>query len=206
MKIIRSYALSEKTIQKDIDKFMRDAKRGAYQYDYKYGQEGLKMLKAYFRMIEEEFKKQNYQVARECYKKLLLFLLQRDYDYFNYEDIMSKFNAEKIVGNYFTCLIRLCTVQQLYTEFLEYLKVKEDYFFETVENTILNLPDDKLNTFLSLVRKDAEKVTESDYALHDLIYFLLAYAKRAKNKKEYFALCERYAQIIGEEQKEEYEK
>ena len=56
MKITKTYSLSEKTLEKDIGKFMRDAKKGAYQYDYKYGQEGLKLIKAYFRMIEEEFK------------------------------------------------------------------------------------------------------------------------------------------------------
>ena len=64
MKIIKTYALSENTLKKDIDKFIRDAKKGAYQYDYKYGLEGLKLIKAYFRMIEEEFKKENYAVAR----------------------------------------------------------------------------------------------------------------------------------------------
>ncbi len=81
MKITKTYSLSEKSLEKDIDKFIRDAKKGAYQYDYKYGQEGLKLIKAYFRMIEEEFKNQNFQVARVCYKKLLLFLLQRYYEY-----------------------------------------------------------------------------------------------------------------------------
>lgn len=57
MKIIKTYTLSEKTLEKDIDKFIRDAKNGKYQYDYKDGQEGLKILKAYFRMIEQELKK-----------------------------------------------------------------------------------------------------------------------------------------------------
>jgi hypothetical protein len=57
MKIIKKYVLSKKTLEKDIDKFIRDAKKGAYQYDYKYDQEGLKILKAYFRMIEQELKK-----------------------------------------------------------------------------------------------------------------------------------------------------
>ena len=204
MKIINTYALSEKTLEKDIEKFIRDAKKGAYQYDYKYGQEGLKTLKAYFRMIEDEFKKQNYQTAKECYKKLLFFLLQRDYDYFNYEDIMSKFNAEKIVGNYFVCLIKLCKVRELYAEFLEYLKVKEDYFFESAEKAILDLPEADLNAFLSLAKNYAEKVAEKDYPLHDLVYFLLAYAKKKKYKKEYTALCEKYAGIVGEEQEEEY--
>jgi hypothetical protein len=206
MKVVKTYTLSEKSLGKDIEKFMSDAKRGTYQYDYKHGQEGLKILKAYFRMIEDEFKIQNYQTTRECYKRLLFFLLQREYDYFNYEDIMSKFNAEKIVGNYFACLIRLCSVAELYAEFLEYLKIKEDYFFESAEKAVLDMPEDKLSAFLSLAKKDAEKITEKEYALHDLIYFLLTYAKKTKNKKEYFSLCEKYSEIVGEEQKGEYKQ
>ena len=43
MKVTKNYSLSEKTLEKDIDKSIRDAKKGAYQYDYKYGQEGLKL-------------------------------------------------------------------------------------------------------------------------------------------------------------------
>ncbi len=106
MKIIKtySYALSEETLEKDIDKFICNAKKGAYQFDYKYGQEGLKTLKAYFRMIEDEFKKQNYVVARVCYKKLMFLLLQTDYNYFDYEDIVGKLNFEKFISNCFTCL------------------------------------------------------------------------------------------------------
>ena len=41
MKIIKSYVLSEKTLEKDIDKFIRDSKKGVYQYDYKCGIDGL---------------------------------------------------------------------------------------------------------------------------------------------------------------------
>ena len=112
MKITKSYSLSEETLEKDIDKFIRIAKKGVYQYDYKYGQEGLKLIKAYFRMIEDEFKKQNFQVTKVCYKKLLFFLLQREYNYFNYEDIMSKFNSEKIVVKYFISLVKTCSVDE----------------------------------------------------------------------------------------------
>ncbi len=71
MKIIKTYVLSEKTLERDIDKFIRDAKRGVYQYDYKYGLEGLKIIKVYFRMIQEEFNKQNYEVCKVCYKKII---------------------------------------------------------------------------------------------------------------------------------------
>ena len=77
MKIIKkyNYKLTEETLEEDIDKFTRDVKKGAYQMDHRYGQEGLKLIKAYFRMIEEEFKKGNFEISRISYKKLMFLLL-----------------------------------------------------------------------------------------------------------------------------------
>ncbi len=206
MKIAKTYSLSEKTLEKDIDKFIRNAKKGAYQYDYRYGQEGLKFIKAYFRMIEEEFKKQNFEVARVCYKKLLFFLLQRDYNYFNYEDIISKFNSEKFIGSYFTCLVKTCNVDELFDEYLEYLRIKGDYYFKSAEKTILNeLPSEDKMKFIELVQKESEKVKEKDYAMHDLIYFQLDLTKEEKDRKKYNQLCDKFIKIVGPEQKEEFD-
>ena len=58
MKIIKtcSYVLTEESLEKDIDRFIRDAKNGAYQWDYKYEHEGLKTIKAYFRMIRRSLR------------------------------------------------------------------------------------------------------------------------------------------------------
>jgi hypothetical protein len=206
MKITQSYSLSEKTLEKDIDKFIRAAKKGAYHSDYKYGQEGLKLIKAYFRMIEDDLKKRNFQVARACYKKLLFFLLQRDYDYFNYEDIMSKFNSEKIVGLYFMCLVKTCNIDELFKEYLDYLRIKEDYYFESAEKTILAelSPDDK-ERFIHLIEKESENIKEKDYTLHDLIYSRLDLAKEKKDRKRYNQLCEKFIKIVGEEQKKEFD-
>ena len=207
MKVIKTYALSEESIEKDIDNFIKEAKKGVFQYDYKYGQEGLKILKAYFRMLETEFKQNNFAVARICYKKLLSFLLQKEYEYFNYEDIMSKFNSDKMVGIYFTCLIKTCSVEELFKEYLEYLKIKEDYYFESADKALFNeLSKNDLDKFNLLVKEQAEKVKEKDYEMYDLIYFLLDLAKSNKNKEEYYQLCEKYEKIVGEEQKEEFNK
>lgn len=206
MKVIKTYALSEESLEKDIDKFIKDAKKGAFQCDHRYGQEGLKTIKAYFRMIEGEFKKNNFQAARSCYKKLLFLLLSRDYDYFNYEDIMSKFNSEKIIGLYFTCLTKTCPVEELLQEYLQYLKAKEDYDFESADTALVNgLSESDLNRFVLLVKDEAKNVKEKDYAMHDLVYFLLGLAKSKKDKIEYYRLCEEYEAIVGEEQKEEYD-
>ncbi len=205
MKVIKTYALSEESIEKDIDNFIKEAKKGAFQYDYKYGQEGLKILKAYFRMLETEFKQNNFIVARTGYKKILFFLLQKEYEYFNYEDIMSKFNSDKIIGIYFACLIKTCSVEEFFQEYLEYLKIKEDYYFESADKVLFNeLSEKDFNKFILMVKEQAETVKEKDYAMYDLIYFLLKLAKSNKNEEEYYQLCDKYEKIVGEDQKEEF--
>ena len=209
MKIVKTYAyqLSEKTLEKDIDKFIRDAKNGAYQFDYKYGQEGLKTIKAYFRMIEDAFKKQNYEVARICYKKLMFLLLQIEYNYFDYEDIVGKLNFEKFIANYFVCLIKLCSIEELFKEYLDYIKVKEEYYFESAHKILFtSLSEDAFKNFTILVEKEAENVKEKDYALYDLIYFLLDLAKFRKDRDTYNLLCEKYEKLVGEEQKEAFDE
>ncbi|MBI5073180.1 hypothetical protein HZA99_05145 [Candidatus Woesearchaeota archaeon] len=201
MKIIKTYKLSEQNLEKDIDQFIRNAKTGEYQYDYKYGMEGLKLIKAYFRMIEEEYKKQNYQIARACYKKMMFLLLQSEYNYFNYEDIVGKLNFEKFLANYFICLIKQCNVEELFMEYLEYLKIKEDYYFESVHETIFaNLGGESLAFFVNLVEKKAETIKEEDYAMHDLIYFLIDLAKSKKDKAGIDQLCSKYPQIVDEDE------
>lgn len=205
VKTIKTYSLSEETPEKDIDKFIADAKKGRYQYDHRYGMEGLKTIKAYFRMIEDEYKKQNYPAARACYKKLLFLLLQSEHNYFGYEDIVGKMNFEKFIGNYFTCLIKLCSAEELFKEYMEYLEVKADYDFESAHRTMLTgLSEHALSNFASLVTKEAGNVGEEDYALYDMIYFLLDLANFRKDKEAYYQLCEKYRKLVGDEQKEEF--
>ena len=204
MKIIKtySYALTEKTLEEDIDHFIRDAKRGVYQYDYKYGQEGLKLIRAYFRMIEDEFKKQNYPVARNCYKKLIFLLLQTEYNYLDYEDVLSKLsNFEKRLEHYLTCLVKTCSTEELFQEYYAYCKINEVYDFLSAHQTIIaSLSEDNLNVFTTLVAKAAEILKEDDYGLYTLIYFLLDLAKHSNNREEYNALCKRYEKIVGNDQ------
>ena len=209
MKIVKTYAyeLSEKTLEKDIDKFIRDAKKGAYQFDYKYNQEGLKIIKAYFRMIEIEFKNKNCEVARTCYKKLMFFLLPIDYNYFDYEDIVGKLNFEKFIANYFICSVKLCSVEELFKEYSDYLKIKKEYYFEAAHKILFtNLTEDALRRFTSLVEKETGNVKEKDYAFYDYIYYLLDVAKFRKDKDTYGRLCEKYEKIVGEEQKEAFDE
>lgn len=208
MKIIKtcSYALSEKTLELDIGKFILAAEGGDYQMDHRYGQEGLKIIKAYFRMIQEEFSNGNYAVSRMCYKKLMFLLLQSKYNYFDYEDIVGKLNFKKLIENYFICLAKLCNIDELFKEYTEYLKVSDDYYFESADRTIITqLPEASLSQFASKIQKEAENIKEDDYAMHGLIYFLLSLAKYKKDKEAYYAICDKYKHIIDEEQKEEFD-
>ena len=52
MKIIKKYEykLSEETLDKDIEQFIKETRKGAYTQDYKYGMEGLKIIKQYFKL------------------------------------------------------------------------------------------------------------------------------------------------------------
>lgn len=197
MKIIKTYALSEKTLSNDIDKFIRDAKKGAYQYDYKYNQEGLKILKAYFRMIEQEVKKANYSEAIDTYEKLFGFLFQRDYDYFNYEDIIGKFTMEKYVGNYFYALIQ--NKEDVFKKYIEYLKLTDEYYFESAFQTInVNLSEQELREFIEEVGERLKTVQTEEYCYYELADILVNYYKH-KDQTKYIELKEKYKDLVEEE-------
>ncbi|MFH1711199.1 MAG: hypothetical protein ABH840_02720 [Nanoarchaeota archaeon] len=201
MKIIKKYEykLTEETLDKDIDKFIKEAKNGSYQMDHRYGQEGLKIIKAYFRIIKEEFKKGNFEISKECYKKMMFLLLQSEYNYFDYEDIVGRLNFKEYITNYFTCLIKLCTVEELFNEYMGYLKVKEDYYFEETEKTIMEGLDEKqFSQFKILLEQKAEGIKHDDYAMHDILTFLLDIAKKKEHNEERFIqLAMKFAPVLG---------
>ena len=211
MKVIKTYVL-EKPLDKDIQDFIRDAKAGCYQWDQKYGGEGLKIIRHYFKFIQKEFDQENYALARTAYKKLIFLLCDTsEFDYFNYEDIVdrSKLNFEKIVGNYFTCLVKLCSVRELFDEYFEYVKAKGEYYFETAEKTIINqLDKEKFRKFESTVYKKAKTLTKKDYYESDLIYFLFYLAKKRNDRKKYNDLCDEFSECIDdpEEQKKLFDE
>lgn len=196
MKIIKTYALSEKTLSKDIDKFIRDAKKGTYQYDYKYDQEGLKILKAYFRMIEQEVKKANYAEVIQAYENLFAFLFQRDYDYFNYEDIIGKFTMEKYIENYFYALIQ--NKEDVLKKYLEYLKLTDEYYFESAFQTIkVNLSEQELQEFIAKVEERLKTVKTEEYCYYELADILVNYYKH-KDKAKYAELAEQYKAFLDD--------
>lgn len=200
MKIIKKYEykLSEKTLDKDIEKFIKHLKEG----DYSWGdddKEGVKLTRAYFRMIEDEFKKQNFNIAKNCYQKLMFPLLgEEGYGYFNM-DIVGALNFEKFIGNYFICLIKLHTTEELFNEYIEYLKAKEDYYFETAETTIMEeLSEEELAKFKKLLFLKVDTIKEDDYAMHDVLTFLLDITKKKeRDETTFMKLAVRFAPILG---------
>ncbi len=216
MKIVKKYEykLTEETLDKDIDKFIKEARKGAFEWDYKYGMEGLRIIKQYFKIIQEEFDNGNFSLCKDCYTKLLYLLFEEGYknSYFGYEDIVGRSNLdfEKIIKQYFICLIKLYTVDELFYEFIEYLKKKQDYYFEAAEKTITTeLSDKDFTRFMELLLLEAEKIGKEDYELHDILNFLLDIAKK-KDEGEFLELAQRFAPILGYENVndflEDYEK
>ncbi len=203
MKVVKKYdyKLTEETLDKDIDKFIKEARKGAFEWDYKYGMEGLRIIKQYFKLIQEEFDKGSFQLCKDCYKKLLYLLFEEGYEnsYFGYENIVgrSKLDFEKIIRQYFICLIKLHSVDDLFNEFIEYLKKKQDYYFEAVEKTIVNeLSEKDFAKFKELLLLEAETVGKEEYELHDVLTFLLDLAKK-KDEKEFLELAEKFAPVLG---------
>ena len=205
MKIIKKYdyKLTEETLDKDIEQFIKEALKGAYTWDYKYGMKGLRIIKQYSKLIQQEFEQDNYKLCKICYQKLfmLLFGENSNHSCFGYEDIVgrSKLDFNKIIKNYFLCLIKLHSVEELFKEYVEYLKVKEDYYFESAETTIMEGLDDKqFATFRKLLEQEAEQVKEKDYAMQDILTFLLDIAKKKEGDEEKFTeLAMKYAPVLG---------
>ena len=202
MKIVKTYVLSEKTLDKDIDKFIRDAKEGAYSYDYKYGMDGLKIIKQYFKLIQIEFDNNNYEICRNGYRKLLFFLFTQYYEsnYFDYEDIFhrARLDVEKLAKNYFFCLIKLCDVRELFKEYLAFLDMNQNYDLAYVEQNIKeDLIEKEFKIFERLLIAEAEKVKPKDYGRQGMIYFILEETKKNRDKSKYIEFSNKFEKTLG---------
>jgi hypothetical protein len=205
MKIIKKYdyKLTEETLDKDMEQFIKEALKGAYTWDYKHEMKGLRIIKQYSKLIQKEFEQGNYELCKICYKKLFMLLFGENskHSCFGYEDIVgrSKLDFNKIIKNYFLCLIKLHSVEELFNEYVEYLKSKQDYYFENAEKIIIQeLNDESFAKFKELLEKEAEQVNEKDYAMQDILTFLLDIAKKKEGNKEKFTeLAMKYAPVLG---------
>ena len=147
------------------------------------------------------------QLQEFATKKLMFLLLQIEYNYFDHEDIVGKLDFEKFIVNYFICLIKLCSIEELFREYYEYLKIKEEYYFESVRKAFFtNLSEDTLKHFTKLVENGAENVREKDHAHYDYIYFPPDLAKFRKDRHTSNLLFKKYEKLVGEEQKKTFDE
>ncbi|MFW6233337.1 MAG: hypothetical protein ACOC3Z_01600 [Nanoarchaeota archaeon] len=70
-----NYKLTEETLEKDIESFIEEARKGVFFWDYKNNSIGLKIIKHYFKLLQEKFEKEEYEECKICYGKLILFLI-----------------------------------------------------------------------------------------------------------------------------------
>lgn len=212
-----NFQLSEGTLEKDIDSFISKARNGDYSWNYKYNMEGLKIIKQYFKILQEKFDNSEFEECKNCYHKLILFLFAassgRDDADFGYEDLLArtKLDWEKIIKNYILCLINTSDVGELSDKISQYVISLKEYGFDSDTKTLIEELDDQ--TLKSLEQKmliKTEGVTKKDEDMHDIIYFLLGIAKEQKDKEKYLGLCEKFRGVLSDNEvdslKREYDE
>ncbi|PIN90423.1 hypothetical protein COU57_03490 [Candidatus Pacearchaeota archaeon CG10_big_fil_rev_8_21_14_0_10_32_14] len=207
------YHLTEKTLLEDIDKFISDARKGAFSWDYKFNSEGLKIIKQYFRILRDKFDNKEYEECKICYHKLILFLfdasLGKDDADFGYEDLLAKItdDFDKIIRNYFLSLVKTCDMDELAQRVSSYAAHMGDYGFESdIEILIGELDKEKLTELKEKILSEAEGMTKKDYDKQDMVYFLLSLAIERKDKTQYLFLCEKFKGILKDDELNDIKK
>ena len=193
------YTLTEETLEKDIESFIKEARKGRYSWDYKYNSEGLKIIKQYFRILEEKFKNKEYEECKICYEKLIIFLFDAsrgdDKSDFGYEDLISKISDEfdNYISNYFICLVKNCETEELAEKVSLYASKLKDYGFDSdVKILVENLDKLQLDNLETRILIKTEGITKKDDAKKDILFFLLSIVKERKQKEKYLELCNRF--------------
>jgi len=221
MKITKSvkynYKLTEETLEKDIEKFIEVARKGEFGWDYKFGGEGVRIIKQYFRLIHEKFDNKEYEQCKKCYKKLILFLFDastgRDEACFGYEDLLAKISKDfnQFIKDYFICLVKTCDVEELANEVAEYsVKLRECGFESDKKILIQSLDKLSLENLMNRMLIKTEGMTKKDEDKQDIIYFLMEISEELEDKEKYLGLCERFKGILSDEEvnnlKREYDE
>ncbi len=217
MRLIKTvnYKLTEETLEKDIEKFVESAKRGDYHMDKMYDNEGLKIIKQYFKILNQKFKNNELEECKNCYHKLIPFLLiasNGENNLFDYEDLLAKITNEfdKYIRNYFICLIKTCEIDELADKISEYASALDGYGFDSDKEILLkNLDKEKLEKLEEKMLEKTQGMTKKDIAKQEILYFLIYLAEVQKNKDKYIQLCNRFNNILNEKElaslKDEYE-
>lgn len=200
-----NYKLTEETLGKDIDKFISQARKGDFCWDYKYQSEGLKIIKQYFRILKEKFENNEFEECKVCYEKLILFLFdascgEDDAD-FGYEDLLAKISDDfdKYAKNYFICLIKTCNIEELAERVSKYASHLNDYGFDSDKEILLdNLTKEQLAQLEEKILERTQGMTKKDRDKQDIIYFLMNIAEIQEDKERYLSLCERFKGILSD--------
>ncbi len=218
MKLIKTinYKLTEETLEKDIDKFIESAKKGDYHMDKMYGNEGLKIIKQYLKILGEKFKKDELEECKNCYHKLMPFLLKAstgDTDLFDYNDLLAKIssNFDNYIKNYFICLIKACNINELADKVSEYASSLDIYGFDSDKEVLLNnLSKEQLNELEEKMLYKTQGMAKKDKDKHEIVYFLMSITEVQEDKEKYLKLCERFKGILTDKEfeylKSEYEE
>jgi hypothetical protein len=222
MKLTKSikytYKLTEESLEKDINSFIRDARNGKYSWDYKHNGDGIKIVRQYFRLLQEKLDNQEYNECKVCYAKLILFLIDssigEEEANFGYEDLLAKVDKDfdRLIKNYFICMIKTCDIEELTERISDYaIKIgRAGYGFDSDSQILINELDNQ--TLKNLKQKmliKTEGMTKKEEDTHEIVYFLMDIAREQKNKEEYLRLCERFKEILPKDEfdylKGEYE-
>src|SRR3989338_11231324 len=179
MKIIKAvkYKLTEETLEKDIDKFIEYAKEGDFHMDKMYENEGLRIIKQYLKILNEKFKNNELEECKNCYDKLIPFLLSAssaEGDLFDYNDMLAMFSKDfdDYVRNYFICLVKTCSIDELADKISEYASTLDIYRFDSDKETLLNnLNKEQLNYLEEKMLVKTHGMTKKDEKRHGIIYF-----------------------------------
>ena len=211
-----NYKLTEETLEKDIDKFIEEAKKGNYHMDKMYENEGLKMIKQYFRILNEKFKNNELEECKKCYHKLIPFLLIAstwDTNLFDYNDLLAKINSDfdYYIKNYFICLVKTCNIDKLAEKVSEYASSLDIYRFDSDTEVLFeNLDKEMLDKLEEKMLARTQGMTNKDIKKHRIIYFLMNISNEKQDKEKYLRLCERFRGILNSKEfeylKEEYEE
>ena len=201
------YELSEENLEKDIDNFIKEARKGKYSWDSKYGNEGLKIIKQYFKILKEKFKNNFLEEGKICYEKLIFFCLEesdcnRDEDLFGYEDLLARITKDfdEYIKNYFICLVKTCNIEELSERVSRYASKLGDSGFESdVKVLIENLDESQLDNLEKIMLIKTEGMTKKDEIKKDILFFIISIVRERRQKEKYLELCNRFKDILDSE-------
>jgi len=158
--------------------------------DKMYQNEGLKIIKQYFKILNEKFKNNELEECKRCYHKLIPFLLVSsggENDLFDYNDLLAMLSKDfdDYIRNYFICLVKTCQIDELADKVFEYASALDIYGFDSDKEILLNnLNKEQLSQLEEKMLVKTQGMTKKDQDKQDVLYFLMDIAKHKKIKKD----------------------